>query len=127
MKNLTLSALIYYGSLLALLLLVKFVIYSDALALLAFIVAAWLSGYVFVRSSGRLLKTRESLILAAANGLPGLIVFSLTDAPQMDPEFLVWAVKFFSVVMGLFVGFVVCLVFYTYHPIWLRYVHDSDS
>ena len=101
---------------------VKFVVYADALAVIALIAAPALTAFTFVKVKNRLLAKKEALFLIATNGTPVFLIFATLSGPEFSEPYTGWLLKLFVVIFGALLGYGICAAFYLGNNIWSKYV-----
>jgi hypothetical protein len=101
---------------------VKFIVYADALAVLALFAAPALTAFTFVKVKNRLLTKAEAFILIAANGTPVFLIFATLSGSQFNEPHTGWLLRLLVVIFGALLGYGICAVFYLGKRIWSNYV-----
>ncbi len=68
----------------------KFVLYANALALIATIVAPAISAYAFVKFNNRLLSIKEAMVLTYINSTPVFVIFAVINSPELNEPYTGW-------------------------------------
>tara|TARA_R110002049_G_C9090459_1_gene556228 strand:+ start:914 stop:1378 length:465 start_codon:yes stop_codon:yes gene_type:complete len=101
---------------------VRYVIYADALVLIAIIAAPAITAFVFVKRTNRLLVKREALTLIVFGGTPILFMFATITAPELNEPYTGWLLRLITLIFGALLGYGVCSIYYLSEKIWSKYV-----
>jgi hypothetical protein len=113
---------IYYAALAIGLGFVKFVLYTNVLALIAIVAAPAISAYAFVKFKNRLLTKKEALVLTGINGTPVFLMFAFINSPELNEPYTGWLLRLVFLTFGAFLGYGCCAVFYLSKGMWSKYV-----
>ena len=102
--------------------LVKFVLYANALALIAIITAPAISAYAFVKFNNRLLTKKEAVVLTAINGTPLFLMFAVINSPELNEPYTGWLLRLVMLIFGACLGYGCCAIYYLSKGMWSKHV-----